>query len=137
LPENFSDGGIIKYDWTPYLGPVIDQGDCANCWAESMIQVFNGIVNKYVPKNVRKFYGNNDGMILLSSEQLTECTQVSFLRKTGHRPPVSDFDALYGCQGGSWNTAINRMSQWKGSPLISNGLNTIENYSKNARYGKL
>ena len=56
----------MKYDWTPFLGPVHDQGDCGNCWAESLIQVFSGVTNRYLPENVRKHYANFGDLIVLS-----------------------------------------------------------------------
>lgn len=70
----------LREDWTPYLGPVVNQGECANCWAESLVQMFNGITNKYLNEDVRKHYGNKDGLILLSADQLTHCTEMSFLK---------------------------------------------------------
>ena len=55
----------LNEDWRPYLGPVINQGGCANCWAESIIQYLTGQVNKFLPLHNKEFFDKHaiDGKI--------------------------------------------------------------------------
>ena len=46
----------IKENWIQYLGPVINQMNCANCWAVSFVEVLTGIANKYLPAGVKEIY---------------------------------------------------------------------------------
>ena len=57
----------IEDDWTQYLGPVTNQGDCGNCWAVSFLTVMSGIINKYLPHDVRQAYANTGDLISLSN----------------------------------------------------------------------
>ena len=50
----FFDG--MKDSWIEDVGPVIDQGHCASCWAVSYTDVYTGLVNRYVPKKVLTYY---------------------------------------------------------------------------------
>ena len=61
----FFDG--IQANWMPYLGPVINQGNCANCWAVSFVEVYTGLANRLLPQEVKDHYGTDkDGKIILS-----------------------------------------------------------------------
>ena len=72
------DGVFLITDWRAYLGPVINQGQCANCWAETWVQVMNGMLNKYLDASKRKEITGNEGLVQLSSRMLTECTDQKF-----------------------------------------------------------
>ena len=64
------DTGVIKdlkTNWLDFLGPVVDQGSCSNCWAESLVQVFDGIINYYLEPEAKAALGI-DGIIQLSSQ---------------------------------------------------------------------
>jgi hypothetical protein len=57
----------LKTNWLDFLGPVVDQGTCSNCWAESLVQVFDGIVNYYLEPDAKIALGL-EGIIQLSSQ---------------------------------------------------------------------
>ena len=60
------------------MGPVVNQGTCANCWAVSSASVFTGLTNRYLPDSVKAHYaaeaGAPDENLILSIDQLTQCT---------------------------------------------------------------
>ena len=74
----------IQDSWIPYMSPVINQGNCANCWAVSSVDAFTGLANKYIPAEHKAYYaaeqGDPDGKIILSVDQMTQCTSVSFYK---------------------------------------------------------
>ena len=42
-------GWKLEIDHTQYMGPVLNQGNCSNCWAQSMTQILSFAVNKFTP----------------------------------------------------------------------------------------
>ena len=67
------------------MSPVANQGNCANCWAVSFVEIMTAITNRYLPEDARKFYLDisNDpyGKTILSIDQLTQCTSIQFYKR--------------------------------------------------------
>ncbi len=78
LALNLND---LSTDWTPYLDVAVDQnenGVCGNCWAHSFIEPINAVLNKYMPEESKKLYANSKGLVILSYDMLTHCTNFKF-----------------------------------------------------------
>ena len=56
-PHNKIVDGPLDDDWTQFLGPVIGQGECGNCWAVSYITVLDGVINRYIDPEIRERQG--------------------------------------------------------------------------------
>ena len=72
--------GQLKVTWLDYLGPVIDQGDCSNCWAVAYVEVMNGLINKYMTSEDKVHFADSTGKVLLSVPMLTECSSQQFYK---------------------------------------------------------
>ena len=76
----FISNGQLKVTWLDYLGPVIDQGDCNNCWSVAFVEVINGIINKYMTSEDKVHFVDSTGKVLLSVPMLTQCTSQQFYK---------------------------------------------------------